>query len=56
VRPLLAQGDPLVGLRRILADRAEYFEQADVVVDTGLLTLDAAVDAVVALASPSGPG
>ena len=56
VRPLLSQGDPLVGLRRILADRQQYFETADVVVDTGLLTLDAAVDEVVALASPSGPG
>lgn len=56
VRPLLTQGDPLVGLRRLLTDRQQYFEQADVVVDTGLLTLEAAVDAVVALASPSGPG
>jgi shikimate kinase len=56
VRPLLSQGDPLAGLRRLLTERVGYFEQADVVVDTGLLTLAQAVERVAALASRSGPG
>jgi shikimate kinase len=56
VRPLLSQGDPLAGLFRLLAEREPHFEQADVVVDTGLVSFEDAVQQLVALASTMGPG
>jgi shikimate kinase len=56
VRPLLAGDDPLARVRQLAADRRTAFERADVVVDTGLLSFDAALAELVALASRLGPG
>jgi shikimate kinase len=56
VRPLLVGDDALARVRRLAAERTAAFERADVVVDTGLLTFDAALAELVALASGLGPG
>jgi shikimate kinase len=55
VRPLVQVADPLDRVRRLLDARRSAFEQADVVVDTGVAPLEAVVAHVVALATGSGP-
>ena len=49
-RPLLAGPDPLGTLHRLLADREEFYRQADCVVDTEVMDLQRLIDAVAELA------
>lgn len=55
LRPLVQVADPLDRVRRLLDARRAAFEQADVVVDTGVAPLETVVAQVVALATGSGP-
>jgi shikimate kinase len=53
-RPLLSRPDPLSELKRILAERRAFYESADKVVDTELISLQRVIEKVIELASVSG--
>jgi shikimate kinase len=52
LRPLLAQGDPVLNLERLLARRRDRYAVADHVIDTELLDWQGVVTAIAALAPP----
>jgi shikimate kinase len=54
VRPLLNRPDPLGELRRLLEQREALYAQSQHLINTELVTLEQAVDRVVALAADKG--
>jgi shikimate kinase len=58
LRPLLTSGSPVEALQRLLDQRAPLYEQADFVVDTEVIDLQAVIDRVaeVALGARGAPG
>jgi shikimate kinase len=55
-RPLLARGDALGELKKLFAERGPAYEQADSIVASELLTLQAVVEAVIALTKEKSGG
>ena len=55
-RPLLQGDDPLTKIRTLLADRAQAYARADVMVETSQRSLDEIVDAVLAAYAHKEPG
>jgi len=53
-RPLLNRPDPLAELRKLLAQREALYAHADHLINTEIVTLEQAVDRVVALATAAG--
>ncbi len=56
LRPLLASGDPVATLARILSSRRDRYATADAVIDTEVLGWQGVVSAIVALAAPEPQG
>ncbi len=55
-RPLLASGNPVATLERLLAERRERYRAADAVIDTEVLDWQGVADAIAALAPPAAAG
>jgi len=53
-RPLLSRPDPLAELKRLFDERQSFYETADKVVDTELISLQRVIEKVIELASVSG--
>ena len=53
-RPLLSRPDPLAELKRLFDERRAFYETADKVVDTELISLQRVIEKVIELASVSG--
>ena len=53
-RPLLSRPDPLAELKRLYDERRAFYETADKVVDTELISLQRVIEKVIELASVSG--
>lgn len=56
LRPLLASGDPVATLARILSSRRDRYAAADAVIDTEALGWQGVVSAIMALAEPLPQG